>query len=137
MHLRTLLIIAPGLLALSLSGCIKDRSEGATLPIEGLWVNTSLQNDLVIYEKQNSFDEALPGFEFFSDGQMIKRQDASCCSWPPLTLEEVSGIWTQEAEARVRVSYPGINGTVEETWSVVLLNGNELQMELLETRHTL
>ena len=51
MHLRTLLIIAPGLLALSLSGCIKDRSEGATLPIEGLWVNTSLQNDLVIYEK--------------------------------------------------------------------------------------
>ena len=128
------LLLPIALLALTLSACVKDKGPHSDSALIGLWVSTDYQNNLVIYDKENSFNAELPGIEFKADGTVVKRQVSGFCATPPVHYEEVSGTWSEGPDGTVTITYDYWGGSAEEDWRIDSVDGNELHVETLDFR---
>jgi hypothetical protein len=128
--MKTSLFILGILFSLVLSSFSKARTESAELI--GCW-SFSEFNEGFYWEKTPKIKERTAGYEFKSDGTLIKRHPKNWQEDPPVTFADYPGTWKMPNPDMIELIYNFPDGTsVRETVQIKSLKDGKLHWERLD-----
>ncbi len=100
--------------------------------IKGVWMVEDYQGQEIIFEKHQSLEDDEPGYEFLTDGKLIKRQNAGWCGTPPISYSNFEGAWTMQSDSTLMIEYAYWGGTIKENWKISTLEQDKLKVTVLD-----
>ncbi|WP_298545885.1 hypothetical protein [uncultured Aquimarina sp.] len=97
------------------------------------WVYKDYQNENLVYESKRKFKKDKSGFEFISNGTIIRKQNSGWCGTPPIDYEIVSGTWKNISDSVLEIKYKYWGGLAKDTLKIVELTKSKLILKPIYT----
>ena len=103
--------------------------------LTGLWVYSGHSDEYTEYTKMKDFKADEPGFEFNTNGILIKRDFFGWCSTPPIEYANLSGTWMYNSETSIVTQhYETWQGKIEVDLLIISVASNKLKVNFLDYR---
>lgn len=106
------------LFILFISGCNKMHPYDWEIPY-GSWKFHSYEDDAVIYQLTESYEQDEGGFSIKTDNDFIYRSHGFCGT-PPLVYADIEGVWEELDENVLKVNYIEFDFEVEWVMEILL-----------------
>jgi len=115
-------------LILSLGSCQKEQfNPELSEELQGKWLEKSVSDDVVLFEKVSSLNENSSGIEFKANGDFVNKSDKVWIGIPFLTYYNFDGKWQKFSENKYTINTI-LNG-VERNFQLEIISLNNSQLE--------
>jgi len=130
-------VLLAALSMFALAACSSGNEPAEAVPgdLQGVWVVSDSAFDEGHYHRAAAFEEQRGGWEFNSNGSLIRRQIDGWCATPPLIYANYQGGVDAVTGDTITVHHGYWGGTLTMTYRIVTLTQNDLELEFISETH--